>query len=86
MTAAYRKATVREARLRKAADQAAAERAAELTRMHQGGMSYGKIAEATGLSRSRVQQLVERSRQGTFTITGSEGSVTYPFNVRIEDM
>lgn len=63
MTATYRKATEREARLRKAADQAAAVRSTELTRMHQGGMSYGKIAKATGLSRSRVQQLVERSRE-----------------------
>lgn len=61
MTATYRKATAREARLRKAADEAAAERAAELTRMHQEGMSFGKLAKATGLSRTRVQQIVERS-------------------------
>ena len=67
MTAAYRKATEREVRLRKAADKAAAERASELTKMHAAGMSYGKIATATGLSRSRVQQLVERAKAETPT-------------------
>lgn len=61
MMANYQKATEREARLRKAADEAAAERAVELAKMHRSGMSYGKIAAATGLSRSRVQQLVEKS-------------------------
>lgn len=59
MTAKYHKATEREARLRQAADKAAAERASELAKMHQ-TMSYAEIAEATGLSRSRIQQLVER--------------------------
>lgn len=57
----YRRATGREARLRIEADQAATERSKTLSEMHSGGMSYAKIAEATGLSRSRVQQLVERS-------------------------
>lgn len=59
----YLQATIREARLRKAADEAAADRASELAKMHATGMSYGKIAAATGLSRSRVQQLVERSKR-----------------------
>lgn len=62
MTTAYHKATEREARLRKAADQAAAERASELAKMHRSGMSYAEIAETTGLSRSRVQQLVEKAQ------------------------
>lgn len=60
MTAKYHKATEREARLRKAADEAAAERASELAKMHRSGLSYAKIAKATGLSRSRVQQLTEK--------------------------
>lgn len=63
MTTKYQRATAREAQLRKAADKAAAERASELARMHRSGKSYGQIAEATGLSRSRVQQLVERGNQ-----------------------
>lgn len=63
MTAAYRRATEDEVRHREAADLAASERASELAKMHAAGMSYGKIAEATGLSRSRVQQLVERSNR-----------------------
>lgn len=62
MTIAYRKATAKEARLRKAADQAASERASEIAKMHESGMSYAAIADATGLSRSRVQQLVERAK------------------------
>lgn len=57
----YRKATRREARLRSAADKAAVGRAVALAKLHRTeGMSYGQIAHATGLSRSRVQQLVER--------------------------
>lgn len=63
MTIAYQRATAKEVRLRKAADKAAAERASEVAKMHRSGMSYGQIAEATGLSRSRVQQLVERGNQ-----------------------
>lgn len=61
MTDAYRKATERETRFRKAADEAASERARLLGEMHHSGMSYGTIAKLTGLSRSRVQQLVQRS-------------------------
>lgn len=57
---AYTKATKLEAKYRRAADDAASERARALAQMHAEGMSYGAIAEATGLSRSRVQQLVER--------------------------
>lgn len=56
----YRQASGKEARLRMEADLASADRVVALAEMHQAGMSYGKIAEATGLSRSRVQQLVER--------------------------
>lgn len=59
----YLEATEREARLREAADEAASERALIVADMHRAGMSYGKIAEQIGLSRSRVQQLVERANQ-----------------------
>lgn len=62
MITTYLKATEKETQLRKAADEAAAERARALAEMHRLGMSYGKISEATGLSRSRVQQLIERAR------------------------
>jgi DNA-directed RNA polymerase specialized sigma24 family protein len=60
-TNAYQRATEREVRFRKAADKAATERASELAKMHQSGMSYAAIAVETGLSRSRVQQLIERA-------------------------
>lgn len=56
----YRRASSKETRLRMEADLASADRVVALAELHQSGMSYGKIAEATGLSRSRVQQLVER--------------------------
>lgn len=56
----YRRATAKEARLREQANKAADDRARNLAAMHVVGMSYGQIAEETDLSRSRVQQLVER--------------------------
>ena len=59
----YRRATGREARLRIEADQAAAERSRTLAALHALGLSYAQIADDTGLSRARVQQLVERGRQ-----------------------
>lgn len=62
MTARYRKATAKEERLRKAAEQAALERALAVVDMHQSNMSYAQIADVTGLSRSRIQQLVEKAR------------------------
>lgn len=62
MIETYLEATKREIRLRQAAEEAAAERSKALAELHRSGMSYGKIADATGLSRSRVQQLVERYR------------------------
>lgn len=62
MIETYLEATERETRLRQAAEEAAAERSRALAELHRSGMSYGKISEATGLSRSRVQQLVERYR------------------------
>lgn len=40
-------------------------RARALAELHVEGWSYGRIAEATGLSRARVQQLVERGRAVT---------------------
>lgn len=61
----YRRASKEEAKLRRLADAYASERAAVLAEMHRSGMSYGKIAAATGLSRSRVQQLVERGNAVT---------------------
>lgn len=62
MIQTYLEATEREIRLRQAAEEAAADRSQALAQLHRSGMSYGKIADATGLSRSRVQQLVERYR------------------------
>lgn len=59
---AYLEATGREARLRIEADKAAGERAKSLAKMHRSGMSYAQIAADVRLSRSRVQQLVERNR------------------------
>lgn len=56
----YRRASKEEAKLRRLADAYASERSAVLAEMHRSGMSYGQLAKATGLSRSRVQQLVER--------------------------
>jgi len=38
------------------------ERAALIARMNAGGQSYTQIAETTGLTRVRVQQLVETGR------------------------
>lgn len=59
----YRRATAREARLRKQANEAAADRARNIAAMHTAGMSFAEIAEAVGLSRSRVQQLVGWTRE-----------------------
>lgn len=59
----YQRATEREARLRVRADQAALERATAVAEIHAYGLSYAEIADNTGLSRSRVQQLVERGIQ-----------------------
>jgi hypothetical protein len=58
----YRRATARELRLRSKADEASVERVAAIVEMSQ-SMSYGQIAKATELSRSRVQQLIERGRR-----------------------
>ena len=70
---AYLKATEKESQLRQAADEAAWERARALAEMHRSGMSYGKIAEATGLSRARVQQLVERARAHNYALEVMNG-------------
>jgi DNA-directed RNA polymerase specialized sigma24 family protein len=43
----------------------AALRAQTLAGMHAAGSSYAQIAEQTGLTRARVQQLVERGRAAT---------------------
>lgn len=56
----YKRASKEEARLRRLADAYASERSAVLAEMHRSGMSYGQIAKLIGLSRSRVQQLVNR--------------------------
>lgn len=63
---AYNKATIREARLRKVAETAGADRAIALANLHRAGWSYGEIAKETGISRSRVQQLVERGRAAAY--------------------
>lgn len=68
----YLEATEKESRFRQAADEAARERAWALAEMHRSGMSYGKIAEVTGLSRARVQQLVERDRAHNYVLEESE--------------
>ena len=49
---------VAEAEVARCAD----ERARALADLHGEGWSYARIAEATGLSRARAQQLVERGR------------------------
>lgn len=58
----FRTLTEKEADLRKYADNTAWWRAQLIVEMHQGGMSYGQIAEALTISRSRVQQLVGRTK------------------------
>lgn len=62
LTTRYVEATERESMRRIEADQAAEDRASALAEMHELGASYGKLAELVGLSRARVQQLVERGR------------------------
>lgn len=58
----YLEATADEASWRRKADEAAGRRMEAIARMRGSGMSYGQIAKLVGLSRSRVQQLVNRSR------------------------
>lgn len=41
-----------------------ARRGVMLLALQAAGLSYGQIAARTGLSRSRVQQLIERARDG----------------------
>jgi transposase len=64
---AYQKATEKELEFRAAADNAAVLRATLISNIHRGGMSYGQIAAATGLSRSRIQQLVNRGSKADET-------------------
>lgn len=59
----YLEATIEEATWRKKADEAADRRAEALARMHDSGLSLGTLAKMTGLSRSRVQQLVDRGKR-----------------------
>ena len=73
MITTYLEATEKESQLRQAADEAAWERAWALAEMHRSGMSYRKIAEATGLSRARVQQLVERARAHRYELEEFDG-------------
>lgn len=63
----YMEATADEATWRRKADEASGRRIDAIIRMRGSGMSYGQIATLTGLSRSRVQQLVERANAETPT-------------------
>jgi hypothetical protein len=58
----YWEASARERTLRTAADQAAIEREQALLDWYDSGQSYGTLATATGLSRSRIQIIIERAR------------------------
>lgn len=59
-TAAYKRATAQETKARQSADKAARSRAEAVAALHFTGLSYGRIASLLGLSRSRIQQLVEK--------------------------
>lgn len=59
----YLKATAEEAAWRRKADEAARRRVEAIIRMRESGMSYRQIARTTGLSPTRVQQLVERGHR-----------------------
>lgn len=65
---AYLEATRAQALHQAVAAAIADRRAVLLARMHDGGASYRQIADVTGLTRARVQQLVERGRR-----RGSDG-------------
>jgi DNA-directed RNA polymerase specialized sigma24 family protein len=58
----YAHLTSRQALLTAAVDEVAGMRARALAGLHAQGQSYGQIAAVTGLTRGRVQQLVERGR------------------------
>jgi DNA-directed RNA polymerase specialized sigma24 family protein len=61
-SAMFARASAMEALYRAAANRAADYRARACARMSMDGLSYAQIAKLTGLTRSRVQQLVERGR------------------------
>ena len=61
--AAYVEATRAQVLHQAVAAALADQRARIRARMHASGLSYQKIADATGLTRARVQQLVERGRR-----------------------
>jgi transcriptional regulator with XRE-family HTH domain len=58
----YRLITAQQELCQQAADAMTAPRAAILAQMSAAGMSYAQIASTVGLSRARVQQLVEMGR------------------------
>lgn len=62
MTARWRRACAAYERAAAAVTAAADERAAAAAEMHDAGLSYADIAALVGLTRARVQQLVERAR------------------------
>lgn len=57
----YLEATADEVAWRRKADEAAGRRVESIVRMRESGMSYRQIARTTGLSPTRIQQLVIRS-------------------------
>lgn len=58
----YAALSARQAHYQSVANGLSGARAAVLADMHDKGMSYARIAEATGMTRARVQQLVEKGR------------------------
>lgn len=58
----YRGLTARQAAAQATVNDLAGERAALLAHWHARGLSYATIAERTGLTRARVQKMVERGR------------------------
>jgi DNA-directed RNA polymerase specialized sigma24 family protein len=69
----YAALTARQAFYQAVSDRLAASRAEVIAQMHADGMSYGKIAVLTAMSRGRVQQLVEKS-----TSAGTGGAPNAP--------
>ena len=61
--AAYRRACKAQDKAEASASRAADLRARALADLHAEGWTYWAIAAGTGLSRARVQQLVERGRE-----------------------
>lgn len=61
--ARYQKAVARELNAKAEAVEAGRRKATALAELNRAGASYAHLAELTGLSRSMVQQLVERGRK-----------------------